>query len=144
MGLGGKGQKKSGMPLNGFGSLFLGSPRVKNCVSTDGNVPFLIDPILPSRDFPFTLKKIRIGVIAAAGKGTRAYPRTSFIPKPLFVIEGKTILHRNVELMVKTFGIEKVYVLVGHLKEQIIAELDQIRLALPKLGIDPLSWLLPR
>ncbi|MCW7470802.1 nucleotidyltransferase family protein [Leptospira kanakyensis] len=86
------------------------------------------------------MKKIRIGVIAAAGKGTRAYPRTSFIPKPLFVIEGKSILHRNVELMVKTFGIEKVYVLVGHLKEQIIAEIDHIRLAIPKVVIEPVDW----
>lgn len=110
------------------------------CNSTDGNEPFLIDPILPSRDFPFTLKKIRIGVIAAAGKGTRAYPRTSFIPKPLFVIEGKTILHRNVELMAKTFGIEKVYVLVGHLKEQIKAEVEHIRLALPKVVIETVLW----
>lgn len=108
--------------------------------STDGNEPFLIDPILPFRDFPFTLKKIRIGVIAAAGKGTRAFPRTSFIPKPLLVIEGKTILQRNVELMAKTFGIEKVYVLVGHLKEQIQAEVEHIRLALPKVVIETVLW----
>lgn len=86
------------------------------------------------------MKKIRIGVIAAAGKGTRAYPRTSFIPKPLFVIEGKTILHRNVELLYKTFGVEKVYILVGHLKEHILAEIEVIRLALPKIVIEPAPW----
>ncbi len=86
------------------------------------------------------MKKIRIGVIAAAGKGTRAYPRTSFIPKPLFVIEGKTILHRNVELLYKTFGVEKVYILVGHLKEHILEEIEVIRLALPKIVIDSAPW----
>ena len=86
------------------------------------------------------MKKIRIGVIAAAGKGTRAYPRTSFIPKPLFVIEGKTILHRNVELLYKTFGVEKVYILVGHLKDQILGEIEVIRLALPKVVIEPAPW----
>jgi NDP-sugar pyrophosphorylase family protein len=86
------------------------------------------------------VKKIRIGVIAAAGKGTRAYPRTTFIPKPLFVIEGKTILHRNVELLAKTFGVEKVYILVGHLKEHILAEIEVIRLALPKIVIEPAPW----
>ncbi|MDZ4726266.1 MAG: sugar phosphate nucleotidyltransferase [Leptospira sp.] len=86
------------------------------------------------------MKKIRIGVIAAAGKGTRAYPRTSFIPKPLFVIEGKSILHRNVELLYKTFGVEKVYILVGHLKEQILEEIQTIRLALPKIVIEAAPW----
>ncbi|MDF3819879.1 sugar phosphate nucleotidyltransferase [Leptospira sp. 96542] len=86
------------------------------------------------------MKKIKIGVIAAAGKGTRAYPRTSFIPKPLFVIEGKSILHRNVELLYKTFGIEKVYILVGHLKEQILGEIENIRLHLPKVVIEPAEW----
>ncbi|TGN19618.1 nucleotidyltransferase family protein [Leptospira idonii] len=86
------------------------------------------------------MKKIRIGVIAAAGKGTRAYPRTSFIPKPLFVIEGKSILHRNVELLYKTFGVEKVYILVGHLKEQILEEIAVIRQALPKIVIEPAHW----
>lgn len=42
--------------------------------------------------------------------------------------------------MVKTFGIEKVYVLVGHLKEQIIAEIDHIRLVIPKVVIEPVDW----
>jgi NDP-sugar pyrophosphorylase family protein len=73
------------------------------------------------------LKKISIGVIAAAGKGTRAYPRSTFIPKPLFEIEGKTILHRNVDLLQEKFGVEKIYILVGHLKEVVIAEIERIR-----------------
>lgn len=73
------------------------------------------------------LKKIRIGVIAAAGKGTRAYPRTTFIPKPLFEIEGKTILHRNIDLLQQKFGVEVIYILVGHLKEVVLEEIEKIR-----------------
>lgn len=73
------------------------------------------------------LNKIRIGVIAAAGKGTRAYPRTTFIPKPLFEIEGKTILHRNVELLTEKFGVDRIYILVGHLKEVVLEEIERIR-----------------
>jgi NDP-sugar pyrophosphorylase family protein len=79
------------------------------------------------RNLSFKLRKIRIGVIAAAGKGTRAYPRTTFIPKPLFEIEGKTILHRNIELLREKFGVEKVYILVGHLKETVLEEIEKIR-----------------
>ncbi|MEM7179645.1 MAG: sugar phosphate nucleotidyltransferase [Spirochaetota bacterium] len=77
------------------------------------------------------MSKIKIGVIAAAGKGTRAYPRTTFIPKPLFQIEGKSFLLRNVQLLIDTFAVEKIYILVGHLKEQVIAEIDAIR----KIGV---------
>ena len=47
------------------------------------------------------MQPIKIGVIAAAGKGTRAYPRTTFIPKPLFQIDGKSILAHNIDLLIK-------------------------------------------
>jgi NDP-sugar pyrophosphorylase family protein len=85
------------------------------------------------------MKKIRVGVIAAAGKGTRAYPRTSFIPKPLFKIENRSILEQNVELMVKKLGVEKIYILVGHLKEQVIQEIEQIRYNV-KVAIEHSEW----
>lgn len=73
------------------------------------------------------MKKIKIGVIAAAGKGTRAYPKTSFIPKPLFRIENKSILAHNVELLIQKLKVEKIYILVGHLREQVIAEVESIQ-----------------
>lgn len=72
------------------------------------------------------MEKVRYGVIAAAGKGTRAYPRTTFIPKPLFEIDGKTILQRNLELLSKTLKVEKIFILVGHLREQVVAEVDRL------------------
>ncbi|TGK33781.1 glycosyltransferase [Leptospira gomenensis] len=86
------------------------------------------------------MEKIEIGVIAAAGKGTRAYPRTTFIPKPLFEFQGKTILERNVELMRNTFRVKKIYVLVGHLKEMVISEIERIQKNHPNLEIIPSPW----
>ncbi len=73
------------------------------------------------------MANIEIGVIAAAGKGTRAYPRTTYIPKPLFEFQGKTILERNVELMQSTFRVKKIYIIVGHLKEMVLSEIEKIR-----------------
>ena len=38
------------------------------------------------------MSKIKIGVIPAAGRGMRAYPKTTIIPKVMFEIAGKPIL----------------------------------------------------
>ncbi|MCE9499033.1 MAG: glycosyltransferase, partial [Leptospira sp.] len=84
--------------------------------------------------------KIRVGVIAAAGKGTRAYPRTTFIPKPLFRIEGDSILEHNINLLHKKFKVEKIYVLVGHLKEQVTQEVENIRANGLKISIETVPW----
>ncbi|PJZ57588.1 sugar pyrophosphorylase [Leptospira barantonii] len=86
------------------------------------------------------MEKIEVGVIAAAGKGTRAYPRTTFIPKPLFEFQGKTILERNVELMQSTFKVKKIYVLVGHLKEMVISEIEKIQNKYKNIEIIPSPW----
>lgn len=85
-------------------------------------------------------RRIRIGVVAAAGKGTLAYPRTSFVPKPLFTFEGETLLEKNVELLFKQFGVRKVYVIVGHLQEQVIAEVGRIRGKHPARDIETAQW----
>ena len=86
------------------------------------------------------MQPIKIGVIAAAGKGTRAYPRTTFIPKPLFQIDGKSILAHNIDLLIKKIGVQKIYVIVGHLKEQILSELDLIRKEGIKVSIESCEW----
>jgi UDP-N-acetylglucosamine diphosphorylase / glucose-1-phosphate thymidylyltransferase / UDP-N-acetylgalactosamine diphosphorylase / glucosamine-1-phosphate N-acetyltransferase / galactosamine-1-phosphate N-acetyltransferase len=85
--------------------------------------------------------KIRVGVIAAAGKGTRAYPLTTYIPKPLFTVENKTILAHNIDLLVTKFGIEKIYILVGHLKEQVIAEIEKLKIGnVHKVSLEAADW----
>ncbi|TGK15805.1 glycosyltransferase [Leptospira stimsonii] len=86
------------------------------------------------------MEKIEVGVIAAAGKGTRAYPRTTYIPKPLFEFQGKTILERNVELMQTTFKVKKIYVLVGHLQEMVISEIEKIQKNRRNIEIIPSPW----
>lgn len=86
------------------------------------------------------MENFEVGVIAAAGKGTRAYPRTTFIPKPLFRIEGKSILQHNVELLKDKFGVKKIYILVGHLKEQVITEIDALQKLFPQISIQHSLW----
>lgn len=86
------------------------------------------------------MANIEIGVIAAAGKGTRAYPRTTYIPKPLFEFQGKTILERNVELMQSTFRVKKIYIIVGHLKEMVLSEIEKIRKNHRDVEIIPSPW----
>lgn len=87
------------------------------------------------------MKHIRIGVIAAAGKGTRAYPRTTYIPKPLFIIEGKSILQRNIELLQEKFQLQKIYIIVGHLKEAVLEEIERIQFFNKKLPeLIPSLW----
>lgn len=86
------------------------------------------------------MKKIETGVIAAAGKGTRSYPRTSFIPKPLFRIEGKSILERNIELLARKIKVSRIYVIVGHLAEQVMAEVERVRPLYPDVQIETSFW----
>lgn len=86
------------------------------------------------------MAEINIGVIAAAGKGTRAYPKTTFIPKPLFKIENQSILSHNIDLLSNVFKVKKIYVIVGHLKEQIIREVEAIKNKNSKTSIDTVPW----
>ena len=60
-----------------------------------------------------------VGVIPAAGLGTRAYPYTETIPKAMLEVDGKPILQRNLELLRDQVGVEQVYVVVGYLSEVI-------------------------
>ena len=57
------------------------------------------------------MQKKMVGLIPAAGKGMRAYPSSSMVPKPLFEINGKSILQRNIEIMRDKFGIEEISLL---------------------------------
>jgi NDP-sugar pyrophosphorylase family protein len=58
-------------------------------------------------------------MILAAGLGTRLKPFTEKHPKALAVVNGKTILQRNIEYLV-SFGIKDVIVNVHHFANQII------------------------
>jgi N-acetyl-alpha-D-muramate 1-phosphate uridylyltransferase len=64
------------------------------------------------------------GFILAAGLGTRLKPWTDHHPKALAVVNGKSLLQRNVEYLQK-FGITEVVVNVHHFADQIIAAIEQ-------------------
>jgi dTDP-glucose pyrophosphorylase len=68
------------------------------------------------------MKKIKIGVIPAAGKGHRIsdLPLTRVLPKPMLPILNRPILEYVFENM-KSMGIEDIYLITGH-KKGIIQE----------------------
>lgn len=65
------------------------------------------------------MRKCEIGIILAAGKGTRLSPITRAVPKELLSIGGMPIIDYSIEQM-KAAGISKVYIVVGYHKEAVI------------------------
>lgn len=59
-----------------------------------------------------------VGVILAAGKGTRMLPFTKRWPKPVLPILGKALVRHQVEMM-RGLGVQKVFVVVGHLGHEV-------------------------
>ena len=64
------------------------------------------------------------GFILAAGLGSRLKPWTDHHPKALAMVNGKSLLQRNVEYL-QRFGIKEVVVNVHHFADQIIAAIEQ-------------------
>jgi len=62
-------------------------------------------------------------MILAAGLGTRLKPFTDFHPKALAVVNGKSLLQRNIEYL-QAFGINEVVVNVHHFADQIIEAVE--------------------
>ena len=58
-------------------------------------------------------------MILAAGLGTRLKPFTNHHPKALALVNGKTLLQRNIEYL-QAYGIREVVVNVHHFSDQII------------------------
>ena len=61
-----------------------------------------------------------LGVILAAGKGSRIQPLNLYLPKPLLPVCNKPIIQYQLEDM-RRIGVENVIIVVGHLKEEIIS-----------------------
>ncbi|WP_295156658.1 sugar phosphate nucleotidyltransferase [uncultured Brachyspira sp.] len=56
------------------------------------------------------------GIILAAGKGTRLYPFTLKEPKPLFKVNGRTLLERNIEFL-HSNNIYDITIVTGYMNE---------------------------
>lgn len=62
-------------------------------------------------------------MIFAAGLGTRLKPWTDYHPKALAIVNGKSLLQRNIEYL-QVFGIKDVIVNVHHFAHQIIEAIE--------------------
>lgn len=60
-----------------------------------------------------------VGLIAAAGKGTRAYPYTRRIPKGMLKVGGAPILEHLVKIQRDQMGIRRIFIVVGTLGDYI-------------------------
>lgn len=58
-----------------------------------------------------------IGLIPAAGMGTRVHPYTQNTPKPMLEIDGIPNLQRNIELMRDELAIKRIFIVIGYLGE---------------------------
>ena len=71
-----------------------------------------------------------LGVILAAGKGTRIYPFSETLPKPILPVCNRPLLEKQLLLM-KSCGISDVIVVIGHLGYRVVDTLgDGSRLGL--------------
>jgi len=70
------------------------------------------------------MSTIKQGMIFAAGLGTRFKPWTDQHPKALAVVNGKTLLQRNIEYL-QQYGIYEVVVNVHHFADQIMHAIQQ-------------------
>ena len=66
------------------------------------------------------MKNIDVAVIMAGGKGSRLLSiKNDEIPKPMVPVDGKPLLEYQGEKL-KTYGIKKIVMIVGHLGEKIV------------------------
>lgn len=63
-----------------------------------------------------------LGVILAAGKGTRMLPFSERFPKPILPIGGKPLLVHQIEAL-RELGVREVVVVIGHLGYEIVRAL---------------------
>jgi NDP-sugar pyrophosphorylase family protein len=68
------------------------------------------------------------GVIPAAGKATRMGAVGASLPKALIEIEGRTLLERSIETL-KSIGVSRVVVVVGHLGQKIVERVSGVEIA---------------
>jgi NDP-sugar pyrophosphorylase family protein len=63
-----------------------------------------------------------VGVILAAGKGTRIYPFSATLPKPILPVGNRPLLDYQLDIM-REAGIRDVFIVIGHLGYTIVRAL---------------------
>jgi len=63
-----------------------------------------------------------LGVILAAGKGTRIHPFSERHPKPILPVLGKPLLQHQIECL-RDIGVRRIIIVIGHLGFAIVREL---------------------
>lgn len=58
-------------------------------------------------------------LIPAAGRGRRAHPKTSYMPKVMMEIDGRPLIERNIEILRDSMGIRDITVIVGYMGETV-------------------------
>ena len=83
-------------------------------------------------------------MILAAGLGTRLKPFTDHHPKALAIVNGKSLLQRNIEYL-QVYGMNEVVVNVHHFADQIIDTIQKnkgwVLLYMPSALLPSLQYL---
>ena len=75
--------------------------------------------VMPNHESSIINYQLDTAMLFAAGLGTRLKPFTDKHPKALAIVNGKSLLQRNIEYL-QTFGIKNIVVNVHHFANQII------------------------
>ena len=70
---------------------------------------------------------IKNALILAAGKGSRMWPLSESIPKPLLPLGGLPIIERQIQELIKV-GVKELYILIGYRMKEISDYLDNTKL----------------
>ncbi len=70
---------------------------------------------------------IKNALILAAGKGSRMWPLSESIPKPLLPLGGLPIIERQIQELIKV-GVKELYILIGYRMKEISDYLDNKKL----------------
>jgi NDP-sugar pyrophosphorylase family protein len=66
-----------------------------------------------------------VGVILAAGKGTRIYPFSETLPKPVMPVGNRPLLEHQIDIM-RASGLSEVYIVIGHLGYAVVDALKDV------------------
>ena len=70
---------------------------------------------------------IKNALILAAGKGSRMWPLSENIPKPLLPLGGLPIIERQIQELISV-GVKELYILIGYRMKEISDYLDNAKL----------------